>query len=83
MLPAMTMSDQPGDLAGDYTSSAASPAELQMSSSNRDVPNDSAPAGEVSPAKELVRSSKSPLGEVKKYLSDLCDDVWNCILDYV
>ncbi|KAI4128915.1 MAG: hypothetical protein LQ347_003982 [Umbilicaria vellea] len=54
-----------------------------MASTDRDVPDDSVPAGEVLPAKELLRSSQPPSGKVKKHLSDLCNDVWNYILDYL
>lgn len=82
-LPALTMSDQPGDLTGDHNSIVVTLAELQMASTDRDVPDDSVPAGEVLPAKELLRSSQPPSGKVKKHLSDLCNDVWNYILDYV
>ena len=79
----MMMQELPENLAGDLALSIWSPASLAKKSLDRDVSSEESPPGGASLDIELIFLPQSTIGLGKRFLGDLCDDLWECILDFV
>lgn len=76
-----TMPDQSESVPGTLASHVSSPASLAMEDTDRNMYFHGFPSREAPLAKAPLPPSST--GQGKKFLGDLCDDLWNCILDFV
>ena len=82
-LPAIIMAAQPEELVINLSSRLLSLVSPPRDHPNHNISIQGLPPKDALNTKELTIRPQSLTGQGKKCVDDLCDNLWNCILDYV